>query len=146
VYLPEGQWYDWWTSAVEAGGRTVTRQVDLATMPIYVRAGAIIPMDPVRQHTAEEVEGPLTLRVYQGANGEYTLYGDDGISLDYLQGEATWTRITWDDAARTLAIEPAPPPPGASPVARTYDFRVQLVPEGPTRDVTYSGERVEVVF
>ena len=51
VYLPTGDWYDWWTNAKTTGGRTVTRQVDLATMPIYVRAGAIIPFDPVRQYT-----------------------------------------------------------------------------------------------
>ena len=55
VYLPAGEWYDWWTSARTAGGRVVTRPVDLATMPIYVRAGAIVPVDPVRQYTSQPV-------------------------------------------------------------------------------------------
>ena len=55
VYLPAGEWYDWWTNVKSAGGQAVTRAVDLATMPIYVRAGAIIPVDPVRQYTSEPV-------------------------------------------------------------------------------------------
>ena len=86
VYLPKGDWYDWWTNEKATGGRTVTRQVDLGTMPIYVRAGAIIPFDPVRQYTAQPVTEPTTLRVYTGADGEYTLYEDDGISQEYLDG------------------------------------------------------------
>jgi hypothetical protein len=60
VYLPPGDWYDWWTNAKATGGRTVTRPVDLATMPIFVRAGAIIPVDPVRQYTGEPVSEPTT--------------------------------------------------------------------------------------
>jgi alpha-glucosidase/alpha-D-xyloside xylohydrolase len=58
--------------------------VDLATMPIFVRAGAILPLDPVRQYTSEAVGEPTTLRTYRGADGQYTLYEDDGISQDYL--------------------------------------------------------------
>ena len=69
-----------------AGGQDVIRKVDLATMPIYVRAGAIIPIDPVRQYTAQPVTEPTTLRVYRGANGQFTLYDDDGISQEYLKG------------------------------------------------------------
>ena len=70
-----------------AGGQTIDRTVDLRTMPIYVRAGAIIPFDPVRQYTDEPVSEPTTLRVYRGADGEFTLYDDDGISQDYLRGQ-----------------------------------------------------------
>ncbi|HEY0874558.1 MAG TPA: DUF5110 domain-containing protein [Vicinamibacterales bacterium] len=109
VYLPRGEWYDWWTNERSAGGRTVTREVDLATMPIYVRAGAIVPFDPVRQYTGEPVSEPTTLRVYRGADGEYTLYDDDGISQDYLNARGTWTRMTWNDEARQLTIEPGAP-------------------------------------
>ena len=66
--------------------QTVTRQVDLGTMPLYVRAGAIVPFDPVRQYTAQPVTEPTTLKVYAGADGEYTLYADDGISQEYVDG------------------------------------------------------------
>jgi alpha-glucosidase/alpha-D-xyloside xylohydrolase len=107
VYLPQGLWYDWWTNAPETGGRTVTRAVDLATMPIYVRAGAIIPVDPVRQFTGQHVEGPTTLRIYRGQDGQFTLYDDDGVSQAYLEGRGAWIRMTWHDAARRLTIPAA---------------------------------------
>ena len=145
VYLPAGDWYDWWTNAKSAGGRTVTREVDLATMPIYARAGAIIPVDPVRQYTGEPVTEPTTLRVYRGADGEYTLYEDDGISQDYVKARGTWTRIAWNDRAKQLTIEPGAPK-GATSVSARRAFRVLLLPEGTTRDVTYTGSRIRVTF
>jgi alpha-glucosidase/alpha-D-xyloside xylohydrolase len=145
VYLPRGEWYDWWSNARVTGGRTVTREVDLATMPIYVRAGAIIPFDPVRQYTAQPVSEPTTLRVYRGADGEFTLYEDDGISQEYLRGRGSWTRLSWNDSAGRLAIEPGAPQ-GATNVAAPRTFRVQLLPEGTVREVRYTGARVEVLF
>jgi alpha-glucosidase (family GH31 glycosyl hydrolase) len=145
VYLPAGNWYDFWTNEKLAGGRTVTRKVDLATMPIYVRAGAILPLDPVRLYTSEQVDGPTTLKIYPGADGEFTLYADDGTSLDYLIGKASWTRLEWNDADRTLTIEPAPPAGTTNePVDRK--FRVEIVGGDATKDVHYHGERVSVDF
>src|SRR5262249_53301269 len=61
LYLPPGRWYDLWTEEVLQGGRETTRAVDLATMPLYVQAGSIIPFGPVKQYTSEKVSGPLTL-------------------------------------------------------------------------------------
>jgi alpha-glucosidase/alpha-D-xyloside xylohydrolase len=145
VYLPKGEWYDWWTNERSTGGRNITRQVDLATMPIYVRAGAIIPVDPVRQYTGEPVSEPTTLRIYTGANGDYTLYTDDGISQDYLKARGSWTRITWNDAAKQLAIEPGAPK-GATNATGKRTFRVLLLPEGITRDVTYAGKPTRITF
>jgi alpha-glucosidase/alpha-D-xyloside xylohydrolase len=145
VYLPNGEWYDWWTNAKTAGGRSVTRQVDLGTMPIYVRAGAIVPVDPVRQYTSQEISEPTTLRVYRGADGQYTLYEDDGISQEYLGGKGSWTRIAWNDRTRQLTIEPGAPR-GASNVVTRRTFRVVVLPEGGTRDVVYSGTRIQQVF
>ncbi len=143
VYLPKGDWYDWWTNQKEAGGRTVTRQVDLATMPIYVRAGAIVPVDPVRQYTSEPVAEPTTIRVYRGADGQYTLYDDDGLSQDYVKGRGTWTRMTWTDRAATLTLEPGAPK-GSTNVAAERRFRVQILPEGTVQETTYSGKRVQL--
>jgi alpha-glucosidase/alpha-D-xyloside xylohydrolase len=145
VVLPRGDWYDWWTNERVTGNRTVTRAVDLATMPIYVRAGAIIPLDPIRQYTSQPVNEPTSLRVYRGTDGQFTLYEDDGISQAYLQGRGSWTRITWNDGARQLAIEPGPPA-GASNIVAERTFNVVLLPEGTTRNVTYSGTRVTVAF
>ncbi len=145
VYLPKGDWYDWWTGAKTTGAQSVTRDVDLATMPIYVRAGAIIPVDPVRQYTSEPVTDPTTLRVYRGANGQFTLYDDDGISQDYLQGRGTWTRVTWDDRGKRLTIEPGAPR-GATSLPTLRGFRVVMLPEGATKEVRYAGRRVAVTF
>ena len=140
VYLPAGKWYDWWTGKLETGGRTVQRAVDLATMPIYVRAGAIVPIDPIRQYTGQEVGEPTTLKIYRGAKGNYTLYDDDGTSLEYLQGDSVQTRIKWDDAAKTLSIEPA------SKQTATRAFQVELIPDGGTRKIQYTGQRLELKF
>ena len=145
VYLPKGEWYDWWTNARATGGQSVARAVDLATMPIYVRAGAIIPVDPVRQYTSEPVTEPTTLRVYRGADGQFTLYEDDGISHEYLQGKGSWTRIAWNDREGQLTIEPGAPR-GASNVVAEREFKVQVLPDGATRQVIYSGKRVQSKF
>jgi alpha-glucosidase/alpha-D-xyloside xylohydrolase len=145
VYLPGGEWYDWWTNAKATGGATVTRAVDLATMPIYVRAGAIIPVDPIRQYTSEPVKEPTTLRVYRGADGLFTLYDDDGISQEYVQARGSWTRIAWNDRTRQLTIEPGAPK-GATNVASARTFNVVMLPEGRTRELTYAGKRVQIAF
>jgi alpha-glucosidase/alpha-D-xyloside xylohydrolase len=145
VYLPAGTWYDWWTRATHAGGQTVNRAVDLATMPIFVRAGAILPLDPVRQYTSQVVREPTTLRVYRGADGQYTLYEDDGISQDYLSGKGTWTRMTWNERSARLTLEPGPPR-GATNLTGPRTFTVELIPDGTTRTVPYSGRRVDVRF
>ncbi len=141
VYLPAGDWYDWWTAERSSGARTIARAVDLATMPIYVRAGAIIPVDPVRQYVNEPVTEPTTLRVYRGADGQFTLHEDDGISQEYLQGKFTSTRLTWSDRARRLTIAPTQ---ASSATAR--EFTVMLLPEGTTKSVRYVGRPIAVTF
>src|SRR5262245_45379075 len=93
VYVPTGTWYDWWDNSRHNGGTTLTRKVDLATMPIYVRAGSIIPFDPVRQYMTQLVTEPTTLKIYSGASGDFTMYEDDGISQGYLQNKGTWTKL-----------------------------------------------------
>jgi alpha-glucosidase/alpha-D-xyloside xylohydrolase len=114
-------------------------------MPIYVRAGAVIPTDPVRQYADEPVIEPTTLRVYPGADGEFTLYEDDGISQAYLQGKGTWTRLTWNDRSRRLTIAPQVPP-GTASKASLREFRVVLMTEGTTKSVRYSGRAMTVAF
>jgi alpha-glucosidase/alpha-D-xyloside xylohydrolase len=108
VYLPAGTWYDWWTGEKVEGKRWTDRTVDLATMPIYVRAGAIVPIDPVRQYLSQPVNDPTTLRVHPGADGVFTLYDDDGQSLGYLNDsdeKTIWIRFSWEDATRHLMIQ-----------------------------------------
>ena len=77
-------------------------------MPIYAKAGAIIPMDPVRQYTDQPVTEPTTIRVYPGADGDFILYDDDGESMGYQNGsdeKTEWVHFHWDDAARKMTAE-----------------------------------------
>lgn len=143
VYLPEGLWYDWWTLKTEKGKQTVSREVDLATMPIYVRAGALIPFDPIRQYTAQEVNEPTTIKIFSGADGDFTLYDDDGTTLDYLSGDQTFTTFRWDDAAKRLTISPAK---GSKATAPARTFTIELLPQGTTQQVNYAGKQTEITF
>jgi alpha-glucosidase/alpha-D-xyloside xylohydrolase len=144
LYLPAGTWYDWWTGAKVAGPGWLERPVDLATMPIYARAGAIIPLDPVRQYTGEAVKEPTTLQVYRGADGRFALYDDDGHSLGYLRGQGSWTRLTWDDGRGRLVIEPDPRSAARAQPERT--FEVVVLPGKDRKQVRYAGKRVSVEF
>jgi alpha-glucosidase (family GH31 glycosyl hydrolase) len=144
LYLPQGQWYDYWARSVVMGGQEITRYVNLSTMPLYVRAGAILPLDPPRQYVDEPSDKPTTLAVYTGADGEFVLYEDDGKSLDYLRNQATWTQIRWDDKARALTIEPDGRSKQKPVVPRP--FVVRLVPSNATRTAQYTGERTVVKF
>ena len=84
-------------------------------------------------------------RIYPGADGQYTLYEDDGISQEYLKGRGTWTRMVWNDRTKQLTIEPGAPQ-GATNVVSERIFKVQLMPEGVAKEVTYTGRRVQVGF
>lgn len=144
VYLPEGVWYDFWSNEKYTGCREISRKVDLATLPLFVRAGAIVLLDPVRQYTGEEVDGPLTLRIYSGCDGSYQWYRDDGQSLGYLKGEFSRTNIKWLDGARRLVIEP-------DGRAKSFgewpkQIRVELVPDGAVRTIDWEGRRLELKF
>jgi alpha-glucosidase/alpha-D-xyloside xylohydrolase len=144
VYLPAGDWYDWWTNEKLTGGKSIKRSVDLQTMPLYVRAGAIIPFDPIRQYLLEPVSEPTTIRVYSGASGNFRWYEDDGLSQEYLQGKFAWTNLHWDDAAKRLTIERDPTAGNLQQAPRK--FIVQLLPSGKTKEITYDGRRAEIAF
>jgi alpha-glucosidase/alpha-D-xyloside xylohydrolase len=143
LYLPRGVWYDFWTEERLDGGREIERAVDLATMPLYVRGGAVVPVGPVRQYTDEPVDVPLTLVVYPGADGAGSYYEDDGHSFAYRQGE--WLRIAllWNDAARRLSLRLAP---GSATLSEPRRFDVRVVGGGETRRVTFTGEATAVAL
>jgi alpha-glucosidase/alpha-D-xyloside xylohydrolase len=144
VYLPVGDWFDWWTHEKVSGRRWLERAVDLHTMPIYVRAGAIIPWDPVRQYTSEKVNQSTTLAIYPGVDGSFIMYDDDGSSLDYKRDIATWTRFQWNERSRTLTIKPDPRT--KAKVAEARKFEALLVPTGERKSVQYLNHAVDVKF
>jgi len=146
VYLPAGTWFDWWTGEKLAGPRWIERSVDLGTLPLYVRAGAILPLDPVRQFTTQSVTEPTTLRVYPGANGAFTLYDDDGQSLGYRDGsdaKTTWIRFRWDDTARQFTVEPDERMKKWPGDVRAFAIDIAGSGAG-ARRIEFKGERVEV--
>jgi alpha-glucosidase len=106
VYLPEGVWYDWWDGYRFEGGRYILADAPLNRMPLYVRAGAVIPMGPAMQYVGEKPLEPLSLHLFPGDQAEFTLYEDDGISLDYTEGKFVTTRyqLRGDDHTAELEI------------------------------------------
>ncbi|HET7626376.1 MAG TPA: TIM-barrel domain-containing protein [Verrucomicrobiae bacterium] len=145
VYLPAGNWFDWWNDKKISGGKWIERPVDLGTMPIYVRAGAILPLDPVRQYVSQNVSEPTTMKIFPGADGEFTFYDDDGQSLGYLNGsdaKEIWIRCRWNDAARTLTLEPGERMkkwPGGE-----RSFSVETVGGAKPAQIKFNGERMVV--
>ena len=142
VYLPRGTWYDFWTEEKVEGGREITKPVDLATMPLYVRAGAIIPVGPVKQYTGEKVGGPLTLVVYPGADAAFTLYEDDGITFNYRRRERMEIRMTWNDRRRRLTLRLAERSRMLPPLKRRIEVRIAS--EKAARSTVFAGRPVEV--
>ena len=141
LYLPRGDWFDFWSEERVAGGREVTRPVDLATMPLYARAGTILPLGPVKQYTAEKVDAPVTLVVYPGSDGVFTLYEDDGASFDYRRGEFHRTEMHWNDTQRRLTLRTAA---GSRPPAAPRVFEVRLAGEKTTHTLRFSGATATV--
>jgi len=105
IYLPKATgWYDWWTGKLLSGGQLITAQAPYDSIPIFVRAGSIIPLGPELQYTGEKPADPITLYVYAGANGSFTFYEDEGLNYNYEKGKFTRIPIRWNDATRTLMI------------------------------------------
>jgi alpha-glucosidase (family GH31 glycosyl hydrolase) len=142
LYLPRGAWYDFWTREKLEGGREISRPVDLATTPLYVRAGAIIPMGPVRQYTEEKVDGPLTLWVYPGSDGVFTLYEDDGKTFNHRRGDIMRLQSTWSDRDRTLKLQLAKGSRMLPPMRRNIEVRIAN--EAVSKAVVFEGRPVEV--
>jgi alpha-glucosidase (family GH31 glycosyl hydrolase) len=120
TYLPAGMWWDFWTNEKIEGGKDVTADVDLTTLPLYVRAGAVIPMGPVKQYVDEASEEPFTLKVHPGANGKFHLYDDDGSSFEYENGNYMLLTGEWTDSTRTLTL--ALDPRGNLGIGRKFDI------------------------
>jgi alpha-D-xyloside xylohydrolase len=105
VYLPAGtRWFDLYSGHSFEGGETVKAAASYERMPIFVRAGSIVPAGPAIQHTREGQNGPITLLVYGGADGRFSLYEDDGVSRQYLNGAYSRLPVRYNDAGGTLTI------------------------------------------
>lgn len=105
VYLPKGaDWYDFYSGQRHKGGQSISASAPLTRIPLFVKSGAIIPMGPVTQYVDEKPDAPLTIAVYQGADGAFRLYEDDGVSHGFERGEFSTIDLAYDDKTGTLNI------------------------------------------
>ncbi len=140
TYLPHGLWWDYWSNNRIDGGREVTREVSLDTLPLYIKAGSILPIGPVKQYTGEQNNEPLKLCVYPGADAAFSLYEDDGATFDYQQEHFTRIHCSWDDKAHTLTLQADPQ--GQAPGHRILVAEIAGMDE--SKRITLSGHAASV--
>ena len=104
VYLPQAGWYDFWTGEKVEGGRHIQADAPLSKLPLYVRAGSIVPLGPAMEWTTEKPADPIELRIYPGADGDFTLYEDENDNYNYEKGAHATIALHWDDGAKTLTV------------------------------------------
>ena len=154
LYLPMGTiWWDFWGGNPYMGGQFVDIPSAPDTIPVFVRAGSIVPMGPDLQYTGEKPADPIELRIYRGADGSFDLYEDDGLSYAYEKDVCSTIHLRWNDARRELTIDARH---GSYPgMLQEHTFRVVLVnymhgvaggTSSPEREVRYRGESVTVAF
>jgi alpha-glucosidase/alpha-D-xyloside xylohydrolase len=142
VYLPRGNWYDFWTREKVEGGREIARKLDLETIPVYVRAGAVVPMGPVKQYTWEKVDAPMTVWVHPGADGAFSWYEDDGTSFNFHKGEFMRVTLAWNNSQRRFTMRLANGSKMLAPQRRGIVVRV--AGESVSRNATFDGKPLEV--
>jgi alpha-glucosidase (family GH31 glycosyl hydrolase) len=142
VYLPKGVWYDFWNSERLEGGREITTAADLETLPLFVRAGSILPLGPVKQYVNEQTKEPLSVSIYPGTDASFLLYEDDGSSFNYRKGASMGIQMNWNDEHKTLRLQLAPGSRMLPPTPRTIVFHLA----DSSRDVAFNGTPFEVSF
>jgi len=141
-YLPKGaKWYDFWTNKLYNGGQNVTLETTLDRVPMFVRAGSILPLGPEMQYVGEKSWDNLELRLYPGADGAFTLYEDEGDNYNYEKGQYTTILITWKNAMRTLTIGTRQGQYNG--MLQTRQFTV-VMPDGKTKTIDYNGTETTV--
>jgi len=149
--LPSAKWYDFWTGSVVNGGQSINASTPLDRLPLYVRAGSIVPLGPEEEWSTQKAADPIELRIYRGANGEFSLYEDENDGYAYEKGVFATIPLHWDDAVQTLTIGDRK---GTFPgMLEKRTFRVVLVEESngigiseseKAKVVQYSGKQITV--
>ena len=139
VYLPAGTWYDFYSGRSVSGGRTIDAPAPYERMPLFVRAGSIVPTGPAIQHTGNNSHSPVTLNVYTGADGRFSLYEDDGTNRQYLHGQYSRIPLSWDERAQTLTIG-AREGNGYAGMAGTRVINIRWLKPGTPRAVAFDAK------
>ncbi|RYY29583.1 MAG: DUF5110 domain-containing protein, partial [Sphingobacteriaceae bacterium] len=153
VYLPaQTQWYDFYTGKMYAGGKTINASAPIETMPLYVKAGSVIPMGPEMEYATEKPSDKIELRIYTGADGKFLYYEDENDNYNYEKGSSATFALNWNDAARTLNITDTK---GSFPgMLKKHVFNIVLIKKDKAlgdqvmqkfdRSVTYLGKAISV--
>ncbi len=152
LYLPESKWYDFWTGSSVAGGRTIDASASLDRLPLYIRAGSILPLGPDEEWSTEKPADPIELRIYRGADADFTLYEDENDTYNYEKGAYATIPLHWDEAKQALTVGDRK---GQFPgMLKNRTFRVVFVGENhgagigpeerPDKTVEYAGKQTVV--
>ncbi|HKI46754.1 MAG TPA: TIM-barrel domain-containing protein [Balneolales bacterium] len=156
TYLPKGtEWYNFWTGKKITGGEEVTAKAPINRIPLYVKAGAVLPMGPFEQYSTQKPDAPIEIRVYPGKDGHFPLYEDENNNYDYQHGSYSLIPITWNDATRSLTIDKRKG--GFNGMVKNRVFKIVIVneqngsgiaetPASETKTVKYSGKAVSIHF
>ncbi len=140
VYLPEGTWYNYWTGEKMAGKRHLTVPAPLEQMPIFIKAGAIIPMQAPVKYIGQEPVDTLTLDIYPGGNSTYSIYDDDGKSLAYQKGVYATTKITCHNDENGIEVAIHPPEGNYKVPERSYKLNIHM--DNPPESVYSDGKKL----
>ena len=144
VYLPQGAaWYDFWTNEKFSGGQAIQKQTPLDILPLYVKAGTILPWGPEVQFATEKKWDNLEIRIYPGADGTFTLYEDELDNYNYEKGQFSTIVFNWNDAKKTLAIGARNGAYPGMPEKRKF---IVTFPDGTKKTLDYVGKKLEVKF
>lgn len=143
-YLPKGaNWYDFWTGKLYKGGQNVVLTTRFDQVPMFVRAGSIVPLGPVMQYVGEKPWDNLEIRIYPGADAEFSLYEDEGDGYNYEQGYYSNIIFTWTDRTRTLHISARQGGYKGMILERKFTL---MLPDGTTKTIDYNGNQVVIDF
>src|SRR5258708_29972416 len=152
LYLPDAKWYDFWSGSPLAGGRMMEAPAPLDRLPLYIRAGSILPLGPEMEWSTEKPADPIELRIFPGADGDFTLYEDENDNYNYEKGKYATIPMHWDSERSTLTIGDRKGEFQGMLKQRT--FRVVFVHNGhgdgvastdeADKVVTYAGTKLEV--
>jgi alpha-D-xyloside xylohydrolase len=146
VYLPgKDAWYDFRNGRRLSGGQVIVADADLATIPVYVRAGTILPLGPVKPYADAPSSEPVELRVYPGRDGRYELYDDAGDGYGYMHGQYAVVSMTWHDGARKLDIAARKGSFPGMAARQTFSVRCGMS-GGPARTLVYDGHAMSVTL
>ena len=152
VYLPKSaNWFDFWTGKLISGGQTIDAAAPIETLPLYIKAGSIVPMGPYLQYATEKVADPIEIRVYTGADADFVLYEDENDTYNYEQGKFATIAISWNEANKTLIIKDRK---GEFPgMLKSRTFRIVFVtttngkgiePAAKAKILNYSGQEISI--